>query len=601
VTEVDGQECSESEHLPLTSPQLTANEETVSGFADLKFAPGLTKVYTLTMVPRDAVQIKSANVTLKLREELFDLNIVVPSEDGPARKEWWVRNESKMVRRRLNVEHAYTMKILPKPPKLRIELPNLRKAYYADEEIEIEVSIINDEEDEAEVVLHMQFLGSSGGVPHIHWASTPRADSVIQHDPGGNPLIADEESSSVDSPSISLGRLAPSARISRYLLFRAPQNVAEHTLDLKAHYHISTDPQTSILKALTTDLTFIMPFDADYRIVPLVDPSPFLNYFYFDDELADGRRPAGLKQQWSIAAKITSYAMESLILQSATINIMLIPSGTKCSTLMGTNADQEDERFSPSQTVDRRYEIEIQKLSAEDRRTSTIEFQLDVVYSLESDPKRWQRSTIDVPPLVVSFGEPRVIATATEVTFETGRAHDYPIRQADLVYTLENPSAHLLDFMLTMDASEDFAFSGPKNLAVQMPPISKYSVAYRIQKTNSKEIIRPKLKILDVGFDKVLKVQAGAGCDSDDKGLLLYFFEEQKGEDPVVGKRPETTNAAARKQPLQISDDSGTGLSGKGIRRSIRGSIRGLLGVRRAQPGEEGGDERKQKRSTGYF
>ena len=81
-----------------------------------------------------------------------------------------------------------------------------------------------------------------------------------------------------------------------------------------------------------------------------------------------------------------------------------------------------------------------------------------------------------------------------------------------------------------MEASEEFAFSGAKFLMLQLVPFSRRSVRYGVLATGGEgRWIRPGLRVVDVGFGKVLKVGGAEGVrvDGNGKGVEVWF--EGKG------------------------------------------------------------------------
>ena len=70
-----------------------------------------------------------------------------------------------------------------------------------------------------------------------------------------------------------------------------------------------------------------------------------------------------------------------------------------------------------------------------------------------------------------------------------------------------------------MEGSEEFAFSGPKSMSVQLVPISRHTVRYNVLPARRGLWIRPVLRVVDVGFGKVLRVGAAGGCKGEKAGV----------------------------------------------------------------------------------
>ena len=511
ISEVPDSVPAEESQIPVPNPLPPDILRRLSGAADLNFPPEATKIFEVVLLPREAGQVRAGKASLSMREEQFGLSLIVPLHEPVSRTDWWLRDGTSLSKKKLNVEHTCSLTVLPKPPKMRIELSKLRKAYYTDEIVDVHIQLMNEEAEDAGVRLEVQILGSLDKMPAIRWASTsPTEDD--QHQQKQSP-------DALGNVSLSrfLGLLAPSAIHSETLTFQALPDMAECTLDIKVHYHLSSDPQTPISKAITKDLVFIRPFDAKFDFTPRVHPDPWPSYFHYEEDEANATSSNGLKQQWSIMAKLASFALEPLLVHTVTLKVVEARSTVSCKLLEGENANQEMVKLNPSNEVDRVFNIETQKTSIEDRRSSIIRLQLEVLWSLESAPNRHVPTMIPVPQLTVPFGEPRVLATSQPFHGELPLVH--------ISYTLENPSVHLLTFQITMEASEEFAFSGPKTGAVQLVPLSRHTVHFNLLPTRKNTWIRPNLKVVDVGFAKTLKVLAAEGCVGDKKGLAVWVPE----------------------------------------------------------------------------
>jgi hypothetical protein len=110
-----------------------------------------------------------------------------------------------------------------------------------------------------------------------------------------------------------------------------------------------------------------------------------------------------------------------------------------------------------------------------------------------------------------------------------------PNTDLTLQYTLENPSAHFLTFALTMEASEDFAFSGAKYRTLSLAPLSRHCVEYHIILHNSSEadeagsVIMPNLQVVDSYYQKNLRIQPGMErVRLDDKRNLCVWTGPSK-------------------------------------------------------------------------
>ena len=497
-----------SQETLLTELQAEDDRQSLSAAADLRLLPGTKKILTIEVLPRDSGEIQAAKVSLSILEEQFDLGIIIPLRQQASRSDWWIAHGTILSRKRLDREHACSLTILPKPPKMQIELPTLRKAYYTDQMISIEVQITNEEEEDADVRLVVQLSGNQDHFPMINWKSRP--DTEESQSAEYQRTNARRE----PTAELSLGRLGLMGKRTEAITFHALPYMAEYVLDIKAHYHLSSDPQTSILKTVTKDLVFMKPLDGSFSFSPIVHPEPWPSYFHYDDNESNTHRPKGLKQQWFLATKLTSFALEPVIVHAAALKVVEALYSVNYNVWESKDKTEQEVGLGPNDEVAKEFFFEVQKSDIEDRRNSVIRFQLEVQWSLKEAPAKRTITLISVPQLTIPFGEPRLLASSQQSKDPAPLVH--------LSYTLENPSTHLLTFQLTMDASEDFAFSGPKMTTMQLVPLSRNTVHFNLLPTRSGSWIRPNLKVVDVGFGKTLKAGAAEGCKDDKKGVAIW-------------------------------------------------------------------------------
>ena len=93
---------------------------------------------------------------------------------------------------------------------------------------------------------------------------------------------------------------------------------------------------------------------------------------------------------------------------------------------------------------------------------------------------------------------------------------------------------HYLTFAVTMDASEEFGFSGPKHKALSLAPFSRHEISYNLLVNGSRDESKqsdgqgrwvwPVLQVVDSYFQKSLRVQAaGPGVRVDpQRGLGIW-------------------------------------------------------------------------------
>jgi hypothetical protein len=91
---------------------------------------------------------------------------------------------------------------------------------------------------------------------------------------------------------------------------------------------------------------------------------------------------------------------------------------------------------------------------------------------------------------------------------------------------LENPSTHLLSFSVSMETSDEFAFSGPKVKVLQLVPLSRAEIRYNLMPFAQGLWVHPYLRVTDTGFGQELKVVAVEGCQNDKKAVAVWIDAE---------------------------------------------------------------------------
>ena len=513
----EGRLSSESSSSRPSSPE---NIQPLVGRSNMIFFPGSVKVFTFNLLPRDAGEIKATLASINIREQLFDFTIATPLHEQLSQNDWWMKNGISVSKKTLTTNQSWSMNVLPKPPKIDINIPNLRKSYYTDEKVELQFAITNNEEEDAEVRLNVKLQGSLDKAPTLRWktssqgSSSPLVGGVVRED-----IINSSVSQPTEHP---VGRLAPSETRIESIAFQALAEMVDYVLEVKAEYQLLSDPDTPISKTITKDLVFIAPFEANYITTPRVHLSPWPSYFRMgedsDDEGTSHEKSGlkGLQQNWSLSARIASFAIEPLQIEDVILEIVDVRHGAMCRIEKQRQA-KSAEILSPNEILRREFLFEVHKRSLEDRRASSVNFQLRVLWRRQSPPSTPITTTfLIISPITVPFGEPRVVANVSQST----HSGQFPL--VHISYTLENPSMHLLTFDVSMEANEEFAFSGPKAITVQLVPLSRHTIRYNLLPGQRGAWIWPSLKVVDVGFGKTLQVGAGEGCQGDSKGIAIW-------------------------------------------------------------------------------
>lgn len=495
------------------------------GISDLTFAPGTTRVLSFDILPRISGNVEATSVTMCIQEENFDFEIAVTNSEQLHLDEFWYKNETRLSKKRLASDSSIVAKILSKPPKMHIEIPNLRKSYLADEIINLDVKIVNKEEEATEVMLEVQLLGRSGTVPKLKSASKGELSEAFDQ----NVMSHEANHSNVSLPLIPLGQLEPTEVKKERLSFQARPEAAEYILDIKALYHLLSDPDTSISKTFETEIVFVRPFEANYSLLPRIHPDPWPNYFSTDGEFNSALtssisiKAGGLIQKWLIIARIASFAAEALAVEDVRLQILEDPDDIVCKISQAGNPVQNEIVIKSQCIQTRQFDIELQKYNIEDRQSTALNLQLEVQWRRENSDAKPAITRVAVSEIIIPFGEPRVLAFARKGEEKSGLIH--------LDYMIENPSRYVLRFSLTMETSEEFAFSGPKSTSVQLVPLSRHIIRYNVLPLTKGVWISPYFRVVDIHFNKTLKVNASEGVTSDAKGIHIWVDDEDSDDD----------------------------------------------------------------------
>ena len=505
---------SDAGSLP-SSPYSFPGSHPLVGFADLEICPGATKALSLDHIPRDPGDVEVATITLCMSEADFDMEVVITEQEQMHQEILWLKNSLGFLPKKAKGGRSNVLKILPKPPKMQIQAHGVLPKYFTDEDISIEIEFTNEEEEETNINIEARLVAPSGISPTLRWVSNREENSreVATKDP--------LNSSSIDSFSKSIGNLAPMANRKQALRIQGSPVAADYILEVKARYHVLSDPETPIIQSFSVKVAVVMPFEANHSFLPMIYPEPWPSYFHADDLDENSRTDAGerevakgLTQQWSLTSGIASLANVALIIESVEPQVVEIHEEAICSISSASSDTIAASMISPNDLQAHNFVILAQKLDLEDRRSAFLDLRLEVKWrrhGLQGPPTV---THLSVPELVIPFGEPRVLASA--------RNGDASPEAIYLDYIIENPSMYALPFLLTMDISEEFAFSGPKNVTIQLVPLSRHQIRYVILPHAKGLWISPHFRVFDAHFQKILKVNATEGMRSDKKGVSIW-------------------------------------------------------------------------------
>ena len=517
ISEISLREPSSLGDPSIQSP--TGGLATLIGIADLTIGPGQTEVFNLACIPREAGESLVASIAMLVDGEKFDLAYVITEYDLHE-SYWWQQTKKGPSRRRVGKDRdTGRCKIMPKPPKIRISTPNLKETYYTNERVVLQIGLYNEEDEGADVSAEIRLFGSPESTTRLQW---------LEGDQGSEPLESGT-STPTEGPSHflkrSIGVMGRSSDNNLAIVLADTQDAAKYTLEISAVYHLVSDVQTPIIKTIAVDLSFVRPFEANYEFLPRVHPQPWPNFFTVDDNLLGKdaeSTPGGLSQRWCLNSKVVSFALEPLIIEKMSLKLLSLGAGYVCNVEPEALVSPETPHIAPEELRESNFLLDVQKLTLGDRLPTPLNFALEIDWRRRSSDDGTSNdvttSILEIPRFIVPMGEPRVLCSASPSNTLSGLIH--------LEYTLENPSTHFLTFNLMMEASEHFAFSGPKTTVVQLVPLSRHTVRYNILAAKRGLWIQPQLVIVDTYFNKTLRVLPTGEMRADKKGVLVWVDAE---------------------------------------------------------------------------
>ena len=488
-----------------------------TGKANLSFITGQTKVFRLRVVPREAGEISVASITLILSDDKFRLTATT-SDFSHTPTQWWETKARTPISRTLG--HSNTISVLPKPPKLKLEVPLLRTSHYTNESIAIDLNVINDEACEVMVSLEARLFSPVEGTAHIEWSG------------GGSDTALSTSTASgiLTLPSRDMGIIASSDKAIASLRITGATIAVDHEVEFSASYCLISERETILTKTITVDLGVVRPFEANYEFSPRVDLEPWPSFFKAPSPNFDTATPLGLRHLYSVAASLYSFATDVLIIKAILLTTTKVVGGAVCSSSTGIvrskrnsgaalAADGEGEleaistSIKPDHTETFDFGLTLQKSVLGDRHTVVVDLELQIGWRRQGSDEV-NTTVLEATRLVAPMAEPRVLLTAAPTLLEAPQLNAYK-----LAFTIENSSMHFLTFSVSLEANDDYAFSGPKAYAVSLVPISRQTVTYRILPKKKDEWIGIRLNVVDAYFGQTLKIlSGGTGVRVDKKG-----------------------------------------------------------------------------------
>ncbi|KAJ2984395.1 hypothetical protein NUW58_g6080 [Xylaria curta] len=527
ITKVILKESETSENNSIADSPDTSVEQlpliTLQGAQDLTLFSGQTRVFEFDVPLREPGDAKATSVQLFLDSEAFLLTYSMKPDSTASSSQWYSNSSSK---RRFLRPDPRSIRILPRPPKMEIKAVQILDQYYANEAIRLDLGIVNEEDSDASTKLDVRLLGSGAPVYHVEVAN-----GVSQSSSTGS----DDKS----LRGIPVGTISASKSNKVLITLDPIDGPTVVDLSIRATYYLISDPLTPIIQEVSYRLNIVSPFEASYDLLPRVHPEwPSLfdteNVHDLSDSDTNITRPRGLAQRWALVTRYASFAHEEVLVSDLDVKVVAVQGNVTCVASKTEALPANGQTLSPKTIEEGYFELISQKSSLDDRSPATADLAFIIKWRRISAPDTVVNiTTLPLPRFYVTVSEPRVLATASYSSSPSSSASS-AASSPQLLFldiTIENPSSHFLTFGLTMEPSDEFAFSGAKTTTINVLPIARRSITYRLLPLVRGTWIRPTLVVRDKYFQKVLKIIPTEGIKSDKDGVLLWVPPEDDVDD----------------------------------------------------------------------
>jgi trafficking protein particle complex subunit 11 len=485
--------------------------------ANLTFRPGRRVIFIVAFDIKEPGELELETLISEIETSDFHLTFSSQPNHFIQPLEWYISGDSGAhYRKRITREEPWSVEIRPKPPKFDVQVLDLDRQLYTDEPVKVDFEIKNGEEEEVSATLDVRIL-TRGTPPEIAWVHSEESEPP-----------SDSEGDAPSSRSLSLPSLSPDKSISRTAIFTAPPTPADLILEYKLHYFLPSDPEVLLSKTFTTNLSIILPFEANYEFTARVHPDPWPSYFSVSSPIP------GLLQRWNLTASVASFASEPIMLQKVVLETEKKPSGLECNIIDGLIDDGRE--ISPRTMRNYNFVFDTTRSSAKEHRTMSMSAKLVITWSRINSDSTPVTSFLLVSPLQLPPIEPRIIAMTTECDLEltpadlSSSADDESLSKPAislrlLTLFMENPTAHPLTFDITVPSSDSLAFSGPKQQGVTILPYSRTEVDYRLLPlVKGGAWVTFGVKVVDRYFIREVEVLPGEGVKATEEGSGVRWW-----------------------------------------------------------------------------
>ena len=484
--------------VPLKTALMTNTKQAhLSGVANLTIQPGQTKVFTFSINLREAGNLRAVRAFATIKTSTMSLQYSQSLSTSKALTHWWLQ-DAKLPRQRQAYHKPDTLRVQPKLPKVLVNFVGKRDVYYTDESFQLNVEIINQEVADVVLMLEVTMPGHEDQMFQVQRNALQEGNTGAASTSGPKP--------------IEFGTIPAGTAQQVIITTQLPSEAADLAIDVKANYHLITEPGSPLTKSTSTTINIVAPFDIDYSLRPDLHPESWPKFF--SQQIG---REDGIINRWTLTSAILSQANEKLRIERVELQIDTVSEGAGCVVLDTDVATETD--LVPSAQHDLAFRFDTRKALLEDLRALTVEASLKIKWHraspTTSGPPTSITTILPAPTFRLPTTEPRALASLSP-----SPATDPNLIILDLV--LENPSMHFLSFQISLDPNDDFAFSGDKIKMLNLVPMSRRSLRYVLSPWVKGAWIKPVLRVVDSHYDKVLSVHATGGVQRHEGTLRVW-------------------------------------------------------------------------------
>ncbi|TQS35849.1 hypothetical protein Golomagni_03718 [Golovinomyces magnicellulatus] len=484
------------------------NGQTVlTASTSLSFHPSRTTVFEFSNFLRESGLAKALSATYVMSTENFDLKYINNFHRNKMPGIWW--NED-LTRKRMARGNASSINILQKPPKLELKFKSQHIQYCINEAISLELVILNDEDFDTIVALEVRLLGEHA--PQVTL-------EIISVDTNGSG-VAEDSNDKVELTGVYVGNILKAKNAHVNIIIPPIGFPGKYELLMKSNYRLVSEINNPMLKAVSTELQIINPFEAVYDFSPRIHPDPWPNLFNYeqesDDEEDQESRPQSIPQRWCLTARFSTTLNSHIFIEDIKTETISVNGEIRYQIFKVTEIPKNGLKLSPGVPEQVKFEVTAQNPLFNNRATASLDKSLVISWRRNADNSPINHTRLSIPRMYVSSSEPRVIG---EITYD----YSSPF-SVHLNFMIENLSQHFLSFGLSMESGENFVFSGIKQSVIQLLPLSRKLVKFRILPHIRNMWLGPiKFVVRDRYYQKMLRVMTTEMMRNDKEGIMIWI------------------------------------------------------------------------------